>query len=38
MKILAFALLRTLAMGGITIGAVFTLLQVWLIVTLPPSS
>ena len=31
MKALAIALIRTLAMGGITIGAVFTLLQAWLI-------
>ena len=31
MKTLAIALVRTLAMGGITIGALFTLLQVWLI-------
>ncbi len=31
MKTLAIALVRTLAMGGITIGAIFTLLEVWLI-------
>ena len=31
MKTLAIALIRTLAMGGITIGAVFTPLQAWLI-------